>query len=242
MSVEGHNLSAELLCRSSDDTANLAHRDAGGGAVHSIKKRHCTQASAIGSLNIKQSGLATRRTVSERELAAILGTDIVSCPKVVPGGEPSAACQNVAPATTWRHKRLSKSRRYWPQVRGAPAFPAFRYARRMLYMYRVFAGQGPANYRFETRSVRLMGRPTSVRLEARFWVVLEHLAEVQDMPMAKFLSALYEEALEIHGEVGNFASFLRCCCIYFLDPSFDHLRLAQAAAQNRAKLGTINAA
>ena len=109
-------------------------------------------------------------------------------------------------------------------------------------MYRVFAGQDLAKYRFETRSVRLMGHSTSVRLEARFWVVLEHLAEVRGMPMAKFLSALYEEALEIHGEVGNFASFLRCGCLNFLDPSFDHERLAEAVAQTHAKLETVNAA
>ena len=109
-------------------------------------------------------------------------------------------------------------------------------------MYRVFAGQDPANYTFETRSVRLMGHPTSVRLELRFWVVLEHLAEEQGMPMAKFMSALYEEALAIHGEVGNFASFLRCCCLILLDPTSDHVRLAQAAAQTSPKLEAVNAA
>lgn len=101
-------------------------------------------------------------------------------------------------------------------------------------MCHVFAGQDPANYTFETRSVRLMGHATSVRLEAKFWVVLEQLAEAQGMPMARFLSALYEEALEIHGEVSNFASLLRCCCINFLDPSFDHDQLARQAAQVKA--------
>ena len=79
-----------------------------------------------------------------------------------------------------------------------------------------------------------MGHATSVRLEAKFWVVLEQLAEAQGMPMARFLSALYEEALEIHGEVSNFASLLRCCCINFLDPSFDHDQLARQAAQVKA--------
>ena len=84
-------------------------------------------------------------------------------------------------------------------------------------MCHVIAGQDPADYTFETRSVRLIGHSTSVRLEARFWVVLEQLAEVQGMPMAKFLSALDKEALTIHGEVGKFASVLRCCCLNFLD-------------------------
>ena len=100
-------------------------------------------------------------------------------------------------------------------------------------MCHIFAGQDPANYTFETRSVRLMGHPTSVRLEAKFWDVLEELAKAQGLPMAKFLSALYEEALEIHGDVGNFASLLRCCCLNFLDPAFDHAQLAEVAAGAR---------
>ena len=98
-------------------------------------------------------------------------------------------------------------------------------------MCHVFAGQNPANYACETRSVRLQGHATSVRLEAKFWVVLEALAEAQGMPMSKFLSLLYEEALEIHGEVSNFASLLRCCCLNYLDPQFDHERLAAEAAE-----------
>ncbi len=108
-------------------------------------------------------------------------------------------------------------------------------------MCHVFAGQSPSNYAFETRSVRLMGRPTSVRLESKFWVVLEQLADTQDMPMAKFLSALYEEASEIHGEVSNFASLLRCCCINFLDPAFDHRQLAKEAQEARTKMDSVAA-
>ena len=100
-------------------------------------------------------------------------------------------------------------------------------------MCRMFAGQDPNNYAYETRSVRLMGHTTSVRLEAKFWVTVEEIAADQDMPLARFLSKLYEEALEIHGEVSNFASLLRCCCLNYLQRDFDHGRLqaeAQAAA------------
>jgi predicted DNA-binding ribbon-helix-helix protein len=92
-------------------------------------------------------------------------------------------------------------------------------------MCHIFAGQDPRNYAYETRSVRLMGHATSVRLEAKFWIVVEEIARAQGLPLAKFLSQLYEEALEIHGEVGNFASLLRCCCINFLANDFDLERL-----------------
>ncbi len=101
-------------------------------------------------------------------------------------------------------------------------------------MCQVFAGQNPGNYAHETRSVRLLGHPTSVRLEAKFWLVLEEIAKAQGMPMAKFLSTLYEEALELNGEVPNFASLLRCCCLNFLEPDFDHSRLKVEAAETVA--------
>jgi predicted DNA-binding ribbon-helix-helix protein len=100
-------------------------------------------------------------------------------------------------------------------------------------MCHIFAGQDPANYAYETRSVRLVGHATSVRLEAKFWVIVEEIAAEQGMPLPRFLSQLYEEALEIHGSVSNFASLLRCCCLNFLARDFDHARLhseAQAAA------------
>ncbi len=100
-------------------------------------------------------------------------------------------------------------------------------------MCRIFAGQDPNNYAYETRSVRLMGHTTSVRLEAKIWVTVEEIAAAQGMPLARFLSKLYEEALEMHGEVSNFASLLRCCCLNYLQRDFDHGRLqaeAQAAA------------
>jgi predicted DNA-binding ribbon-helix-helix protein len=101
-------------------------------------------------------------------------------------------------------------------------------------MCHVFAGQDPANYTFETRSVRLMGHPTSVRLEAKFWVVLEDIASAQGMPMSKFLSLLYEEALDIHGQVQNFASLLRCCCLNFLDADFNQEALKAEAERDIA--------
>lgn len=98
-------------------------------------------------------------------------------------------------------------------------------------MCNVFAGQDPANYAYETRSVRLMGHATSVRLEAKFWDILEQIAAAQGMPMSKFLSLLHEEALEIHGEIANFSSLLRCCCLNFLDKEFEHARLRDEARQ-----------
>ncbi|NIP26226.1 MAG: hypothetical protein GWO38_20990 [Phycisphaerae bacterium] len=94
-------------------------------------------------------------------------------------------------------------------------------------MCHIFAGQNPENYAFETRSIRLMGHTTSIRLESKFWEVLEKISASQNLTMAKFVSQLYEEALDIHGEITNFASLLRCCCINFLEPEFNHSQLVE---------------
>ena len=33
------------------------------------------------------------------------------------------------------------------------------------------------------------------------------------MSLSKFVTRLYDEVLDHHGEVRNFASLLRCCCL-----------------------------
>ena len=101
-------------------------------------------------------------------------------------------------------------------------------------MCRIFAGQDPADYAFETRSVRLMGHATSVRLEAKFWLIIEEIAAAQHLPLPRFLTRLYEEALEIHGSVSNFASLLRCCCLAYLQQDFKHQRLVVEAGRDAA--------
>lgn len=82
-------------------------------------------------------------------------------------------------------------------------------------MCQIFAGQSPASYESQTRSIRINGHSTSLRLEAAFWAVLEEIAESQRMPLAKFVAKLHDEVLELHGEVRNFASLLRCCCLIY---------------------------
>lgn len=98
-------------------------------------------------------------------------------------------------------------------------------------MCRIFAGQDPASYAYETRSVRLMGHATSVRLEAKFWSIIEDIATAQGTTLPRFLSQLYEEALELNGSVPNFASLLRCCALVYLSEDFDRAQLRRQALQ-----------
>jgi predicted DNA-binding ribbon-helix-helix protein len=83
-------------------------------------------------------------------------------------------------------------------------------------MCRIFTTQDPATYASETRSVRLHGHATSIRLEAAFWDILEDIAAREDMTVARFVSVLHDEVLARQGEIGNFASFLRVSCIHWL--------------------------
>ena len=43
-------------------------------------------------------------------------------------------------------------------------------------MCHLFASQCPDSYAFETRSIRLNGQSTSIRLEKVFWEILEDIA------------------------------------------------------------------
>ena len=90
-------------------------------------------------------------------------------------------------------------------------------------MCHLFSGIPQEDTEGETRSVRLSGHVTSIRLEAAFWQTLESLAESQSMSLSKFLTTLHDGVLELHGEVRNFASLLRCACLV-------HLRGAPALA------------
>jgi predicted DNA-binding ribbon-helix-helix protein len=80
-------------------------------------------------------------------------------------------------------------------------------------MCHLFASQSPDSYAFETRSIRLNGQSTSLRLEKVFWGILEEIAADEGMSVPRFISTLHQEILLLRGEVPNFTSHLRCVCL-----------------------------
>ncbi len=82
-------------------------------------------------------------------------------------------------------------------------------------MCQLYVGADPALYRSRARSVRLHGMVTSVRLENQFWAILERMAAQEATSSTRLISTLHDELLAQRGEVENFASFLRVCCIRF---------------------------
>ena len=83
-------------------------------------------------------------------------------------------------------------------------------------MCEIYAGQNPDRYRPVNRSVRIGGHSTSIQLEAAFWLLIDEIAESQAMSTARFLSELYDEALELNGTISNFTSLLRTSCLIYV--------------------------
>ncbi|MBR0794621.1 ribbon-helix-helix domain-containing protein [Bradyrhizobium jicamae] len=82
-------------------------------------------------------------------------------------------------------------------------------------MCQLFAHQPQRDYQSQTRSLRIDGHCTSIRLEMSFWDTLEEIAVKEGMTLAKFLTTLHNEVLDHRGEVNNFASLLRCSCLIY---------------------------
>jgi predicted DNA-binding ribbon-helix-helix protein len=82
-------------------------------------------------------------------------------------------------------------------------------------MCQLFARQPQRDYESQTRSLRIGGHCTSIRLEMSFWDTLEEIAGKEGLSLPKFLTKLHTEVLDHHGEVNNFASLLRCSCLIY---------------------------
>src|SRR5260370_38368569 len=86
-------------------------------------------------------------------------------------------------------------------------------------MSQLLGTQPQRDYESQTRSLRIGGHCTSIRVEMSFWDTLEEIAPKEEMSLAKFLTTLHNEVLDHHGEVNNFASLLCCSCLIYRSKS-----------------------
>lgn len=112
-------------------------------------------------------------------------------------------------------------------------------------MCQLFIDAEPDLWASHTRSFRMDGMVTSVRLEELFWRTLETIGERDDLTVPQLLHRLYNESLDAGHDVGNFTSFLRVCCLRFLDlqmrgliPADAHVKLSQLPARDVLSLET----
>ncbi|OLL28737.1 aryl-sulfate sulfotransferase [Burkholderia sp. SRS-W-2-2016] len=81
----------------------------------------------------------------------------------------------------------------------------------------IYVNADPILYEARTRSLRVHGVITTVRLENLFWDVLQEIAARENMTTSQFAVKLYDELIALRGEApANFASFLRVCCLRYL--------------------------
>ncbi len=83
-------------------------------------------------------------------------------------------------------------------------------------MCQVFISADPESYESRTRSVRLHGVVTSIRLENLHWEVLEEIAARDGLSVTQLIARLYDELVAARGAVGNFASFLRVSALRYM--------------------------
>ena len=90
-----------------------------------------------------------------------------------------------------------------------------------------FVKADPIKYEQRSRTVRIHGVLTSLRLENMVWDVLAEMAEQEGRTTNALVSLFHDEILAQRGEVPNFASFLRVTCMRYL-------RRAAEAAESSA--------
>ena len=83
-------------------------------------------------------------------------------------------------------------------------------------MCQLFIGADDSLWSSKTKSLRIQGVVTSIRLEVFFWDVLEELSFRDQMTVNQLITKLYLESLDADHDIGNFTSFLRVCCSRYL--------------------------
>lgn len=84
-------------------------------------------------------------------------------------------------------------------------------------MCEFFVKADPILYEQRTRTVRIHGVLTSIRLENLVWDVLAEMAQEEGGTTNALIAQFHDEILAHRGELPNFASFLRVTCMRYLD-------------------------
>jgi predicted DNA-binding ribbon-helix-helix protein len=83
-------------------------------------------------------------------------------------------------------------------------------------MCEYFVKADPIAYEQRTRSVRIHGVITSLRLENMVWDILAEMAEAEHCTTNHLIVTFHDEIMAHRGEVPNFASFLRVTGMRYL--------------------------
>ena len=108
-------------------------------------------------------------------------------------------------------------------------------------MCEFFVKADPIQYEQRSRTVRIHGVLTSLRLENMVWDILAEMAEAEGKTTNALVSLFHDEILAHRGEVPNFASFLRVTCMRYLRRAADSRAVSASAGDGRALTSDGNA-
>lgn len=83
-------------------------------------------------------------------------------------------------------------------------------------MCNLFINANSDLWKSRTKSLRIEGMSTSIRIENFFWNILDEIAARDQMTVNQLITKLYFESIDAEHDLGNFASFLRVCCARYL--------------------------
>jgi predicted DNA-binding ribbon-helix-helix protein len=97
-------------------------------------------------------------------------------------------------------------------------------------MCEYFVKADPIQYEQRTRTIRIHGVLTSIRLENMVWDILAEMAEAESRSTNSLIVQFHDEILAHRGELPNFASFLRVTSLRFLRRKLTEAERAVAPA------------
>jgi predicted DNA-binding ribbon-helix-helix protein len=96
-------------------------------------------------------------------------------------------------------------------------------------MCEFFVKADPILYESRSRTVRIHGVLTSIRVENFVWDTLASLAAEEGLTTNALIAQFHDEILRFRGDVLNFSSFLRVTCMRYLRRKCDALEEAAQA-------------
>ncbi|MFI4889733.1 MAG: ribbon-helix-helix domain-containing protein [Steroidobacterales bacterium] len=86
-------------------------------------------------------------------------------------------------------------------------------------MCRIYLARDPIQYESRSRTLRIHGVVTTIRLENEFWRVLQKIAESESKTTNELINQFYDEAVSSTPDEApaNFSSVLRVTCCRYLE-------------------------
>ncbi|MDP2559768.1 ribbon-helix-helix domain-containing protein [Psychrobium sp. 1_MG-2023] len=81
----------------------------------------------------------------------------------------------------------------------------------------LYSNAEPELFEQVTRSVRIDGVVTSIRLEKVFWQLLNQIAAAEELKLSTFISRIYNEREARNDDNSNFSSLLRVACVTYMN-------------------------